>query len=303
MLQTSFLKFYAREELKGEYLRTFLGALAVIIPTYLMSNINTLALQIGIGWYGVSLLLAVLVGIFVTEILNVSFIKSLLRMKPTKESVGDEKRYEPETVLSRFSEGYGTVLKVTFVKDLYLFGWGLLVFIPILLLAGVLAYISNTPEIGELMNLIGQYQLSPTDEMALYIGSYISENCSYVIPLVTGAYILMIALSIPSIYKKYEYIMIPYIVADNTDITVKEAFKKTREIMHGYRKVYFYIELSFIALSLIPVLVMGCTQSVLLTYVATAAITPYMTTTYLQFYKERNIMLKPDVEGENKNEN
>lgn len=302
MLQTSFLKFYARNELKGEYLRAFVGALVVIIPAYLMSNIDTLALQMGIEWYGVSLLLSILSGIFVTEILNVSFIKSLLRMKPVKESLGDEKRYEPETVLSGFGENYFKTLKTTFVRQLYLFGWGLLGCIPILLFAGILAYLSTTPEIAELMNLLGQYQLSPSDDMALYIGNYIAEKCSYVIPLVTGTYILTFVFMIPAIYKNYEYIMIPFIIADNTGITTKEAFRKTREIMHGYRKTYFYIELSFILLTFIPALIMSVTMSVTLTFIATAAIEPYMKMTFLQFYKERNLMLKPDAEGENKNE-
>ncbi len=302
MLQTSFLKFSARDELKGEYLRTFVGAIIVIIFSFLMSKINTLALHMGALWYALSVLLAIIIKIFVTEIFNVSFIKSLLRMKSSKETVGDEKRYDPETVLSGFGEGYFKTLKVIFVRELYLFGWGLLACVPLLLLAGIFAYLSNNPQIVELMNLLGQYSVSPSDDTALYIGNYIAENCSYVIPLVTGIYILMILLSIPAIYKNYEYIMIPYILADNPEIKTKEAFKKTREIMHGYRRNYFYLEISFIAIMLIPAFVMIFTMSQSLTYIAEAAIMPYMIMTFLQFYKERKIMLIPDAEGENKNE-
>ena len=304
MLHISFLKFSAREELKGEYLRAFIGAIVITSPAYLISQIETLTAQTGVAWYILlSSLLSLLAGIFLTEVFNVSFIKSLMRIKPLREFTDDARRYDPETVLSGFKEGYGRTLKITFLRQLYLLGWGLLAFIPIVLVIGIFAYLSTTPQIAELINLIGQFSLSPNDETALYIGEYIAENCGYVIPLVMGAYLLMFVLMIPMIYKQFEYRMIPFIVAENPDITTKEAFRKTREIMHGYRKKYFCLELSFIVLMMLPALVMSFTLSLTLTYIATAAITPYMTMTYLQFYKERKIMLTPIEEGENKNEN
>lgn len=301
MLKSSFLKFYARQELKGEYLRVFIGALVAVTSSYIMSSVTNFSLHLGVGWYMLGILLSVLVTIFVKEIFTVSFIKSLMRMKPVKETFGEEKRYEPESVLSGFAQGYSRTLKITFIRQLYLFGWGLLMFVPLILVIGIISYLSNTTEMSELMNLIAQFQLSPTDDMALYVGNYIAENCSYVVPLIMGAYVLMLILAIPAIYKKYEYIMIPFIVADNPDITVKEAFARTREMMHGYRRKYFYVELSFIVLMLIPNI--AVTQSVTLTYLAMAAITPYMTMTYIGFYRERKIMLTPIEEGENNNEN
>lgn len=303
MLQTSFLKFSAREMLRGEYIRAFLGALVYYIPMYLMSRTSLLAMEIGIGWYMLSRVLSLFVSIFVTEIFNVGFMRSLIRMKAPREAEDNEKRYDAGLVLSGYSENFGNTLKITFIRKIYLIGWALLAYLPMFVVIGVLAFMSNTPEISGLIDIFAQYQLSPTEEMALYLGGYILENCQYVIFMLLGAYILTFVLVIPLIRKQYEYMMIPIILADNPDITKKEAFDLTHEIMHGYRWRYFCVEISFVLWRMLAVVLFMNTYSYLILYIAMAMFLPYMNMTFIEFYKERRLIMKPDEEGEDKNEN
>ena len=45
--------------------------------------------------------------------------------------------------------------------------------------------------------------------------------------------IVALLFSIPGIIKSYEYAIIPYILADDPEISSKDAFKKAKEIMKG----------------------------------------------------------------------
>lgn len=51
---------------------------------------------------------------------------------------------------------------------------------------------------------------------------------------------------IPGIIKSYEYRMIPYILADNPQISMQEAFKESKEMMKGNKWRSFVLDLSFI---------------------------------------------------------
>lgn len=303
ILLTSFLKFSAREKLKGEYLRTFFGAVICLIPSYLMSKINLLATEMGTGWYMLSMAISVIVSIFVIEIFNVGFIRSLIRMKSTTEVNSEESRYDAGLVLSGYSEHFGNTLKITFLRQLYIVGWSLLAYLPIFVAVGVLAFMSDTPEIAGLIDAVSRYQISPTEEAALYIGEYVLQNCPYVVFILMGAYVLLFVFAIPLIRKQYEYMMIPIILAEKADISRKEAFALTREIMHGYRWRYFCVEISFILWQMLAVLLFMSTLSYLVLYLAMAAFLPYMNMTFIEFYKERKLMLTPVEEGEDNNEN
>ena len=53
-------------------------------------------------------------------------------------------------------------------------------------------------------------------------------------------------LVIPGIIKAYEYMMIPYILAENPDIDSKEAFAMSKQMMTGNKWKAFVLELSFL---------------------------------------------------------
>ena len=83
-------------------------------------------------------------------------------------------------------------------------------------------------------------------------------------------------LIVPGIVKAYEYRMIPYLLAENPDMTRKEAFDMTKKIMDGNKMDTFILDLSFIPWILLSVLLCGILS---IFYVA-----PYMALTRTELY-------------------
>lgn len=54
--------------------------------------------------------------------------------------------------------------------------------------------------------------------------------------------------------KYYEYFMIPYVLAENPNISKKDAFKLSRELMNGYKWEMFKLDLSFIGWNILNIL-------------------------------------------------
>ncbi len=62
---------------------------------------------------------------------------------------------------------------------------------------------------------------------------------------------------IPGIIKAYEYRMIPYLLAENPNMTWKEAFTESKTMMTGNKWKAFVLDLSFIGWNLLSVLTLG----------------------------------------------
>ncbi|MCQ2401322.1 MAG: DUF975 family protein [Lachnospiraceae bacterium] len=62
---------------------------------------------------------------------------------------------------------------------------------------------------------------------------------------------------IPGIILKYAYKMVPYILADDPDISATDALKKSREMMKGSKWATFVLELSFIGWDILAALTLG----------------------------------------------
>ena len=92
-------------------------------------------------------------------------------------------------------------------------------------------------------------------------------------------------LIIPGIIKGYEYRMIPYLLAENPGIDMKEAFEKTKQMMDGDKANAWVLDLSFLGWNLLGALTC-CILTVF--YVA-----PYQNLTNAQLYE----VLKLKVSG------
>jgi len=62
---------------------------------------------------------------------------------------------------------------------------------------------------------------------------------------------------IPGIVKAYEYRMIPYLLAENPNLTTKEVFAKSKAMMTGQKWKAFVLDLSFIGWELLSLLTCG----------------------------------------------
>ncbi|MCH5584038.1 DUF975 family protein [Shimazuella sp. AN120528] len=77
--------------------------------------------------------------------------------------------------------------------------------------------------------------------------------------IVPSIYILLwcLLLIIPGIYKAYCYAMTPYILVDHPELNVRQAMKKSIQIMHGHKWHYFVLSLSFIGWGILCILTLG----------------------------------------------
>ena len=80
-------------------------------------------------------------------------------------------------------------------------------------------------------------------------------------------YILLI---IPGIIKSFEYAIIPYILADDPEISSKEAFKKANQMMKGNKWRLFCLSWSFIGWDILAFFTLGLGHIVLCPYVEAA---------------------------------
>lgn len=81
---------------------------------------------------------------------------------------------------------------------------------------------------------------------------------------------------IPGVVKSYEYKMIPYLLAEYPDMSTKEVFAKSREMMNGQKMDTFILDLSFIPWSVLSSITAGIAG---LFYVS-----PYKDATYAELY-------------------
>ena len=82
---------------------------------------------------------------------------------------------------------------------------------------------------------------------------------------------------IPGIIKSYEYSIIPYILADDPEISSKDAFKKAKKMMKGNKWRLFKLEFSFIGWFVLCVLTLG---------IGTFFLIPYINAANAEFYVE-----------------
>lgn len=91
-------------------------------------------------------------------------------------------------------------------------------------------------------------------------------------------------LYVPGIIKAISYSMSYYILAENPEMTAREALNESKEIMHGHKMEYFVLGLSFIPWVLLVAITFG---------IAAIWVIPYMQLTITNFYN--NIKRQKEV--------
>ena len=64
-------------------------------------------------------------------------------------------------------------------------------------------------------------------------------------------------LVVPGIVKHYEYLMVPYIIAENPAMDYKEAFQISKQMMDGEKMEAFIMDLSFLGWDILTVITCG----------------------------------------------
>ena len=95
---------------------------------------------------------------------------------------------------------------------------------------------------------------------------------------------------IPGIIARYNYAMVPYILAEEPTIAPKEALEKSKQMMYGNRWRLFCLEISFIGWALLVGLTCG---------IGGLWLTPYQQAAFADFYREiSDTRPEPEIEIE-----
>lgn len=81
----------------------------------------------------------------------------------------------------------------------------------------------------------------------------------------------------PGVVKYYEYILVPYLIAENPDMDTDEAFRESRRLMDGNKWNAFILDLSFIGWDILSL----CT----LTLLGIFYVNPYKDATHAALYE------------------
>lgn len=83
-------------------------------------------------------------------------------------------------------------------------------------------------------------------------------------------------LIVPGVIKSYAYSMAPYILAENPNMTAREALKESIRITNGYKSRLFVLQLSFIGWALLVPLTFGLIAIWLVPYMSAATANAYL---------------------------
>lgn len=95
-----------------------------------------------------------------------------------------------------------------------------------------------------------------------------------------GLYIILwtLLLIIPGIVKSIAYSMTPFIMAENPEMTAKEAIRRSQELMKGHKRELFWFNFSFIGWEILAILTAG---------IGYIFLYPYLNAAYAAFYRDK----------------
>lgn len=173
-------------------------------------------------------------------------------MKELNDDITDEDVENIEHAKDVMIENANVILPMVAVTSVAIF---LVVFA---LGVGVNVFLLNPVEVGTRRYFVkNETENASLKEMGVsFSNSYLNVvKTMFLRDLFTILWTLLFV--IPGIIKTYEYRMIPYIVAENPDITSSEAFELSKKMMKGNKWKTFVLDLSFIGWHILSGLTLG----------------------------------------------
>ncbi|MCD8078629.1 MAG: DUF975 family protein [Lachnospiraceae bacterium] len=142
-------------------------------------------------------------------------------------------------------------------------GWFLLWVIPFVIVGTVLAVafvalLGNVLEVGAarfyLHNIHSRGELG---DLRLGFRYQYGNVVAVMFRMTLYIFLWSLLLVIPGIVKVYEYRMVPYLLADNPELTAHEALERSREMMMGEKLNAFVLDWSFLLWDILSTVTMG----------------------------------------------
>ena len=172
-----------------------------------------------------------------------------------------------------------------FLCGLIIFGIALAcAFIP--MVGGVASFLVTPPlSLGVCMIYLGLTEGKKAEVGTLFQGfQSFGKSIWLTILVAVFTFLWTLLLDIPGIIKGLSYSMAFYVLADNPEMTAREALRESKEIMHGHKWELFVLQLSFILWMILGLFTLGF---------AYIYVIPYMSTTVANFYQK--IKRQPQV--------
>ena len=104
------------------------------------------------------------------------------------------------------------------------------------------------------------------------------------------SFLWSLLLVIPGIYASYGYAMTSYILAENPDLTAREAISRSKQLMDGHWLDLFILQLSFIGWAILSALTLG---------IGSLWLNPYTEAATAAFYRNLTAAQQPALVWEN----
>lgn len=194
----------------------------------------------------------------------VAFIASALTGASSYTSAGGSNNDEIGDLLTSFSPQF-IIAIVGIIAFSALIGIAISIFLENPLLIGCYKFFINCKKDGENLN----------DIVMTFKNGYMNVVLTeFLRGLFTFLWSLLFV--IPGIIKGYEYMLIPYLLADNPQMDREEAFAKSKEMMDGNKWKAFVLDLSFFGWGLLS----ACTCGILYIFY----VGPYIHLTKAELY-------------------
>ena len=189
---------------------------------------------------------------------NAEIVHELLEEKIGKNEYKEiEKNYKYTngvlaTLFNEITTSGSFIFGILNAINKYIFSGEISVLILTILGLGIIAltyvFIQNVLVIGKNRYFLEQRRYNDTKIDKLLFPYKIKKtlHLSYIL-LIKDIYLLLWSLTIVGGFiKHYTYLMIPYILAENPNITKAEAFELSKEMMYGHKMEVFKLEISLI---------------------------------------------------------
>lgn len=150
-------------------------------------------------------------------------------------------------------------------------------------IAGMLALVSfilgGVVQLGYSLYLLKQHDGEITSVKELF-SQFDRFGQGFLQMLLRSLFIFLwtLLLVIPGLIKSYAYAMTPFIMAENPDMTAREAITMSKQMMRGHKWELFCMSLSFIGWVLLSCLTMG---------IGFFFLAPYINAAYAAFYRDK----------------
>ncbi len=140
-------------------------------------------------------------------------------------------------------------------------------------------FIINPLEVGSLRFYNRGFDTKPRFKELFHVFEYKYKNVVSVMCLKDiYTFLWCLLFIVPGIIKSYEYLMVPYILSEHSDMRPKEVFAASRQLMRGQKWKAFVLDLSFLGW----VILSGMTFGILGIFF----VSPYRALTFTALYRK-----------------